>query len=185
MARGNFTKRKSNTYELFDTYGICHMSHGKSFLFDLEDLPHVQAHYWTVNSEGYAVSYYFTRNEDNKRVHHTLRFHRLVMNPPENMDVDHIFGDKLDNRKSKMRICTSHENDYNHDAPRNNTSGYVGVSQLASGKGWRAYITKFGKQIHLGCFEDIKDAIVARQAAEIHYYGEFSRSSLREEVANA
>lgn len=50
MARGNFTKRKINTYELFDTYGICHMSHGKSFLFDLEDLPHVQAHYWTVNS---------------------------------------------------------------------------------------------------------------------------------------
>ena len=182
MARGNFTRRKSNTYELFDSYGICHMSHGKSFLFDIEDLPHVQAHYWAATTSGYAAHFYYERKEKNKRVRRLLFFHRLIMGKPNGMDVDHINGDKLDNRKKNLRICTSHNNDCNHCAPKNNTSGFVGVSYSQYHKGWRAYITIYGKQISLGIFDNIEDAVEARRLAEKQYFGEFSRMNYQSEA---
>lgn len=182
MARGNFTRRKSNTYELFDTYGICHMSYGKSFLFDIEDFPHVQEHYWVATTSGYAAHFYYERNENNKRVRRLLFFHRLIMGEPKGMDVDHINGDTLNNRKSNLRVCTSHNNDCNRAAPKNNTSGHIGVSYSKHHKGWRAYITIYGKQIQLGVFDDIKEAVEARRLAEKQYFGEFSRMNYESEV---
>lgn len=62
---------------------------------------------------------------------------------------------------------------FNKRPPKRNTSGYVGVSfNKASGK-WIAYITKDYVVHWLGMYDDIEDAIKARKAAEITYFGQY------------
>jgi len=61
--------------------------------------------------------------------------HRIVMNAPEGMEVDHIAPGKLsrlDNRKSNLRICTRRENSCNKKLRRDSTSGLKGVYYVRS-----------------------------------------------------
>lgn len=67
---------------------------------------------WHLSDTGYAVR----RNREG-----TLRLHRAVAGAPEDKVVDHLNGNKLDNRKSNLRICTQKENNQN----RKGTKGYA------------------------------------------------------------
>ena len=58
----------------------------------------------------------------------------------------------------------------NIKTPTTNTSGHKGVSWDKRRKKWRAYIFYKGKQIHLGVFQNIEEAIEARKAAELKYF---------------
>lgn len=91
-------------------------------------------------------------------------------------DIDHIHGDKTrnDNRKSNLRIVTKSQNSMNKKIMSNNTSGVTGVGRNKSKKRWTAYIVVNNKQINLGVFDDINDAIKSRKAAEEKYFGEYS-----------
>ena len=66
---------------------------------------------WYLSDTGYAVR----KNREG-----IIRLHRLVMKAPEGKVVDHLNGDKLDNRKSNLRVCSQKENSKN----RKNTKGY-------------------------------------------------------------
>lgn len=75
---------------------------------------------------------------------------------------DHISGNTLDNRKCNLRITDMQGNAKNRRVPRNNSSGYQGISELANGK-FRTYVTVDGIQKFLGTYENIEDAIEARK----------------------
>lgn len=133
-------------------------------IIDLDDVDKCKYYRWSYDSTG--AGYVKCRSEN-------IRLHRFIMDAPNNLYVDHINHNGLDNRKSNLRICTKQENDFNKQTLRRNTSGYPGVSQLPNGK-WRAYITFNRRQICLGRFSDIEDAIRARRQAEIDYFGSYS-----------
>ena len=61
------------------------------------------------------------------------------------------------------------------DSTKNNTSGVAGVSKTSSGR-WRARITVNRKEIRIGTYDTIEEAIAARKDAEVRYYGEFAPS---------
>ena len=105
------------------------------------------------------------------------RLHRYIMNPPENMVVDHINRNPLDNRICNLRICTQHENSMNQSIRCTNKSGATGVLWDKNRNKWRAYIIVNGKQIYLGRFNTKEEAIEARLQAEIEYFGEFAPST--------
>ena len=95
------------------------------------------------------------------------------MDCPDGMVVDHINHDRIDNRKENLRVCSIRRNTMNQSRSKNNTSGVTGVGWDKKSNKWIAYIKVNYRQITLGRFSNIDDAIEARRNAEIEYFGEY------------
>lgn len=109
-------------------------------------------------------------------VMHPKRFkvlvHRLIFLMhhgylPEN--VDHINGNKTDNRIENLRAATATQNKYNRGATCRNTSGYKNLSQTAAGT-WQVIVSRK----YVGTFSTIDEAVKARDAAQAKLHGEFA-----------
>lgn len=160
-----------NHYDLTGDYGIGYTSKEEPFWFDLEDYELIKDYCWHYDKHGYVVANTSGRGG-------TIRLHRMVMNAPVDIDVDHIVhphGDehKVDNRKSNLRLATKSQNQMNRGLAINNTSGVVGVHFSKRDQKWIAYIKINGKRKHLGSFEDKEDAISARRKAEVECFQEY------------
>ena len=92
-----------------------------------------------------------------------------------NADVAHINCDALDNRIANLREATRSENQYNHPAPKNNTSGVKGVTWNSASRKWMAQIKTGGRYIYLGEFTTKEAAAAVRHAATMKYHGDFGR----------
>jgi len=134
---------------------------GLKFLIDAEDFEKIKNESFCLTLKGYVYS------GKNKLLH------RMIMNAPDGMDVDHINGDKLDNRKSNLRICTRQENLMNVAKKKNNTSGFKGVCFDKQSQKFKAQIRIDGKQKFLGLFEKAEDAHEAYKKAAVKLHGEF------------
>lgn len=85
------------------------------------------------------------------------------------VEVDHINGDRSDNRISNLRSVTASENRRNGGIPRHNTSGIVGVRFRPERNKWHAYIGLGERSVNLGYFTDRSLAVAARIEAEMRY----------------
>lgn len=147
---------------LYGKYG-----EGKFALVSPDDYDTVMARRWVVTKFGYP-----------RRMRHgdespTL-MHRLLLNPPEGLHVDHINGDRLDNRRENLRLCTQAENNRNlKKTKRPTTSRYKGVSRSANGK-WEGHIRSPSGQKFLGYYACEVEAALAYDAAAKEYFGEFA-----------
>tara|TARA_R110002020_G_scaffold17055_1_gene60383 strand:+ start:38 stop:592 length:555 start_codon:yes stop_codon:yes gene_type:complete len=102
--------------------------------------------------------------------------HRVVMRAPKGMDVDHINGDPLDNRKVNLRICTRSENCRNKKVRSDSKSGFKGVYKKKNGK-YQAYIgdpSKVSRNLKLGTYDTPEETARAydKKAKELH--GEYA-----------
>ena len=83
--------------------------------------------------------------------------------------LDHINGDRGDNRISNLRTVTMQGNNKNLGRQKRNVSGTTGVTWDKSRKSWTAHIVVDYKTINLGRFKDLTDAVKAREEANIKY----------------
>jgi hypothetical protein len=83
--------------------------------------------------------------------------------------VDHINGNRSDNRIENLRVATNQENSKNSKRHKGNTSGVTGVYWSKRANKWQAYICVDGKQTYLGVFKYLEDAERARKDAEVKY----------------
>lgn len=83
--------------------------------------------------------------------------------------IDHISHDRLDNRLVNIRACTRTDNQKNKSMDKRNTSGFTGVGWYKRTSKWRATVRVNGKQKSLGLFLEIRDAINAREQANVKY----------------
>lgn len=100
--------------------------------------------------------------------------HRMVwelMNGeiPLGYQIDHINGVRTDNRLSNLRVVSPSGNSMNSAMRSNNTSGHVGVCWAAKDNAWLARIGVCGREVFLGNFKNLDDAVKARKEAEIIY----------------
>lgn len=136
-------------------------TNGDYTLVDNEDYDRVMEYSWYLSAGGYVF---------NKEVGF---MHRFIMYAPKDKVVDHIFHDKLDNRKAKLRLCTPAQNSLNIKK-RENSSGYKGVSwHKASGK-WRVVVRIDGSSVHIGLFEDKEVAARAYDNVVKKYHKDFA-----------
>jgi hypothetical protein len=90
-------------------------------------------------------------------------------------EVDHINGNKLDNRRDNLRIATPTQNRWNSPRRSDNRSGFKGVCWHKQRQAWRATFGIKRKYIHLGYFDTPEEAHAAYLAAARQYAGEFTR----------
>ncbi len=95
--------------------------------------------------------------------------------PPDGLFMDHIDGDRANDKWSNLRLATPQQNARNRKPCKRNTTGIVGVHPVKRNGQWGAEIGVDGSNIKLGCFECQADAVEARCKAERHYFGEFAR----------
>lgn len=80
--------------------------------------------------------------------------------------IDHINGDRSDNRFCNLRVVSQQENCRNMKIYSTNSSGVSGVNWCNTNKKWRARIGVNGTKVHLGFFVNLEDAKKAREKAE-------------------
>lgn len=148
----------------------------KFALVDEEDFEYLNQWKWHFCKSGYAV-----RNcwpEGKSGVCKTIRMHRVIMNTPRHLQVDHINGNRLDNRKINLRNCTQAQNAMNKGADSKTNRPYKGVSWWEyngrPGK-WIAQIRHNRKSIHIGVYKSANEAALAYNIKAKELFGEYAR----------
>lgn len=150
------------------------LTQGKTALVDDEDFERVNQFNW------YAIY-----NKGDWRARRNIRFNskriallmaRYILNVTDpKLDVDHINGVTLDNRRPNLRACTHAENLRNAKKRNDCSSIYKGVSWRKRDKKWLSQICINYKVIYLGCYNDPKLAHGAYCKAATKYFGEFAK----------
>lgn len=98
-----------------------------------------------------------------------IKMHRVILNAPSNLFVDHIDHDGLNNQRNNIRLCTNTQNQWNMRGRRNGLKG-VSVEKYC----FRAAIKYQNKTIHLGSFKTEIEAAKAYDKKAKELFGEFS-----------
>ena len=102
-----------------------------------------------------------------------LLLHRLIMNCPDGLEVDHRNHDTLDNTRRNMRNVMKVVNLQNRkeERLRSNTSGYKGVSFSKSMGKWIVQKMLNGKNCYFGSFRDLDQAVQVSRNLKENIYG--------------
>lgn len=139
-------------------------------LVDAEDFPLVSKYKWCVGGKtvkGREWGYAYASAKNSRK---SLLMHRLIMNPQDGICVDHINGNRLDNRKANLRLCNRSENMRNRGPNRGRK--YKGVYRASKNR-FRALICVNHKLMHVGTFSSEEEAAKAYDEAAIKLHGEF------------
>jgi hypothetical protein len=149
------------------------LTQGKFALVDDEDFEYLNQYKWCAvtkkRKDGNEGTFYAI-------THPGIRMHRLIMNAPKELEVDHIDGDGLNNQKHNLRNCTRLQNVLNQKIQQTNkkTSKYRGV--LWNGKrNWRVQIQYKSKVYYLGYFVCEEEAARCWDKKAEELFGEFAR----------
>lgn len=154
--------RKRNSYRIVGDIAYVKLSNrDEEFICDLADWEKAREYTWNKTTHGYVRTSITLENGKRKEI----RFHGLVMNPAEGMLVDHIDGDKLNNRRSNLRLVAPLVNLQNRHTTRGKT-GIIGVRQFPSGR-YGAQVKTGGQTFYLGRFDTLEEAAAARRRKEI------------------
>ena len=177
-----------NEYEVLGETTIIHIQcKGKQLktIIDTEDLPKLDG----MKFRGYyekkngAETYYAiatVKRKTNKSGNATVQLHRIIMDTPKGLTVDHINNDTLDNRKVNLRNITHAQNCQNRRGCQiNSKSGIRGVHRHTKNNRWIASIHSNKERIYLGSFKTKEEAekVVIEARKEIFPYSVEKKSS--------
>lgn len=126
---------------------------------------------WKVNSDGYAVC--------GKSPDRNMLMHRVITDCPDNMQVDHINGEKLDNTRENLRIVTAHQNSMNRRINSNSNTGYKGVYWHKRDKKFVVVVKFHGKKYFSGRFNNAEEAHEAYMRKSKELFGDYANDGFR------
>ena len=143
----------------------CDFGKRHKFIIDEDEVNTYKNYCFVLHKDGYVqVS---SRKEGKKG----KLLHRLIMNVEDpKVQVDHINGNGLDNRKSNLRLCCNSQNQMNKGKTKLNTTGFKGVCFHKLTQKYQATVSLNKKQIYLGLFDTAEEAHQAycKRATELH-----------------
>jgi hypothetical protein len=158
-----------NIYYIYDNYAELRFCNSEDvFIIDIESIEKMIDYQWYVKKSDWG---YYSTGYVNKKV---VILSRFLLNAQIGQYVDHINKNTLDNRIENLRFVTNQQNGFNRKVGKNNTSGIMGVEWSKQKNKWQAKIKFNYKTRHLGFFDDINDATIARLNGEKEYFGEFA-----------
>ena len=160
LASGRLRRLRPPPAVICDEFAMIPLAGGQFALVDLGDVPLVSRRLWSLNGAGYAM-----------RFRHLM--HREILGAGEAERVDHINGDRLDNRRFNLRLCTQGQNNANSRKRKAGTSRFKGVCWNADKGKWQAQITWGRENTYLGRFAVEEDAAFAYRQAAKAMFGEF------------
>ena len=172
-------KKKPNDIDILESGLIkIFLTQNKWVVVNINDYGRIKGYHWCAmkNSGNW---YAMTHIPKLGGGHKTKYMHQLLLPVDTEWEVDHIDGDGLNNRMSNLRRVNRQQNSMNRDIRKDSTSKIKGVYWHKSSGKWQSNIMIKGESIHLGLFLSIDDAISARKAAEVKYFGEFSRADCK------
>ena len=107
------------------------LTQGKETIVDDDDYEILMEHKWYAHKSSRKKDKFYAERMapvDSNGKQKIIHIHRVIINAPKGMQVDHINGNPLDNRRENLRICTNQQNGMNRGKPKDNTSGYKGVT---------------------------------------------------------
>jgi hypothetical protein len=158
-------ERNDGKIHLKDVECIIPLSRGMTTVVDNDDYTYLSQFKWYAHSQ--RGLFYACRNvpDPTKKSRQRCESMARVICHLSNSDtrvVDHINHDTMDNRKLNLRVCSQRANMHNiFHKFKNKTSKYVGVNLMSDRPKFRAELTVFGKNFHLGIFENEDDAYAA------------------------
>lgn len=146
---------------------------GKFAIVEDDDFDRVNKYKWHLHPCGYAIGRPGAKNK--------ILLHRFIMDAQKGEDIDHINGNKLDNRRNNLRACSRTQNKQNQHKVMS-ASGFKGVSRAGKAyktKKWIATIRNNGKQINLGYFETSHQAAVVYDFWATYFFGKYAHTNFK------
>jgi hypothetical protein len=152
------------------------LTQGKVAIVDDVDYEELSQYKWQATNSGrtWYAKRYLCYDEQGR--HQSIKMHRQILGLKATEIADHVNGNGLDNQRENLRLCSQHQNSFNHKKSRRKTmSHFKGVSRVAgSTVTWRAYVHPNKTAIHLGCYPDESTAAKAYDEAAKFLFREFS-----------
>ena len=147
------------------------LTQGKYALVDDQDYKWLNQWNWCVNSNNYVM-----RVKTIKKKRETITLHRLIMNAPKGMQVDHKNANRLDNQRDNLRLATHSQNCSYRKSSTKPASGYRGVTkyQKKNELKWIARIEVNGRKKYLGIYNTPELAAKVYDTYAEALYGKFS-----------
>lgn len=151
------------------------LTKGAVAIVDDEDYERISEHSWAINPMGgYAVR----KGNKNRGEPRTIQMHREILQAPAGLQIDHINGNTLDNRKENLRFADVQKNAFNRGKPAVScTSIYKGVCKRKNRPNWKARIKYNDRHVELGTYVDEAYAAAVYNFAAAIFFGDFRREN--------
>ncbi len=156
------------------------LSRGYVAVVDDEDYEWLSERKWFATQDRKNVSTYAYRTEMRNGRTRYISMHRVILDAPKGMTVDHIDGNGLNNTRANLRLATVAQNTRNMKIKSGYSSRFKGVHWATRPKRWRATIHVGDKIFSLGEYRDEERAALAYDEAARHHFGEFARLNFPE-----
>jgi hypothetical protein len=157
-----------NGYSIEDNTAVFKTTNG-NFLIDIDDLDKVKHRLWHFTQSNGVISNK-RRGEKKPNSNGHIKLHRLIMDAPKNKVVDHINGDRRDNRKSNLRVVDQWANMINRSSGKMRN-----IERRTNSKTLCVRITKNKKKYYIGNYATVEEAILARDEAAKRIHGEYRK----------